>query len=186
MGMRIVAGKYRHLQIEQPDTLDTRPTMDKVREAIFSALGDKVVGAKCLDLFAGSGAMGLEALSRGAENCIFVDSSKIAYDCIKRNISKLRISEPTEVHLMDAREYLKTLKEGQKVDILFLDPPYKDMPIYCEMVTYLYHYNYLSEDAIIVAESDNENLLDPLEIIEHFAGFKKYKYGKTYVYIVRR
>jgi 16S rRNA G966 N2-methylase RsmD len=54
------------------------------------------------------------------------------------------------------------------------------------MVTYLYHYNYLSEDAIIVAESDNENLLDPLEIIEHFAGFKKYKYGKTYVYIVRR
>lgn len=184
MGMRIVAGKYRHLQIKYPETQDTRPTMDRVREAIFSALGDNVDGANVLDLFAGSGAMGLEALSRGASSCTFVDQSKIAVDCVRTNITKIKVSEPTRIVLSDALKYLETMKE-EKIDILFLDPPYANKAIYSQCITYMINNKKLSEDAIIVAESDDENLLDSFDFLDKFSGYKKYKYGHTYVYIIR-
>jgi 16S rRNA (guanine(966)-N(2))-methyltransferase RsmD len=185
MGMRIVGGKYRHLQINYPETFDTRPTMDKVREAIFSALGNNVVDARILDLFAGSGAMGLEALSRGAKTCTFVDKSKVAIDCVKSNLVKIKVSEPTKIILNDALSYLETLGDEQ-FDILFLDPPYANKPIYFQCISHLIHNNNLTENGIIVLESDDGKLLDSIEMIESFSSYKQYKYGHTFVYIIRR
>ena len=100
--LRIIAGKYRHLQIKTPDVDSTRPTTDKVREALMSILSFNIPSKNVLDLFAGSGALGLESLSRGAASCHFVDTNKNAYRVIKENIKNLRISEPTFVSLEDA------------------------------------------------------------------------------------
>ena len=89
--LRIIAGKYRHLIIEAPSTNTTRPTTDKVREAVMSSLGTSLIDATILDLFAGSGALGLEALSRGAKKAIFCDNNYLAIKTIKDNINKLKI-----------------------------------------------------------------------------------------------
>ena len=122
--MRIVAGRYGGRRLVAPSGMATRPTSDRVREALFSVLGSSVQGARVLDLFAGSGALGLEALSRGAATAVFVDRSPRAIAAIAANLQALGID--AHVHRMEARAALRTaLARREAYDLVFLDPPYR-------------------------------------------------------------
>ena len=123
--MRVVAGRLGGRRLIAPAGQSTRPTSDKVREALFSILGD-VEGARVLDLFAGSGALGIEALSRGAARATFVDSAPAAVRAVRENVAALGLEDAAEVRRQDARAFLRTAKKsGHEYDLVFLDPPYR-------------------------------------------------------------
>ncbi|MFV0415974.1 MAG: RsmD family RNA methyltransferase [Chthoniobacterales bacterium] len=119
--MRIVAGSAGGIHLQTPSN-NVRPTMDRVRGAIFSSLGDLVPGTHCLDLFCGSGALGIEALSRGAASCDFVDSHRSACTCTQSNLRKASLQG--QVHCLDALHFLAKLARPLHYDIIFADPPY--------------------------------------------------------------
>jgi 16S rRNA (guanine966-N2)-methyltransferase len=118
--MRVIAGEARGLPLSTPSSR-VRPTMDRVRGAIFSSLGNTVPGAHVLDLFAGSGAMGIEALSRGAASAVFVDSDPRCAACVRENLRRARLE--ASVQVMDALRFLDLYAEGN-FDLIFADPPY--------------------------------------------------------------
>ena len=181
--MRIVGGKYRHRQIIYPNDMEhTRPTKDRIREAIFSAIGD-ITNYEALDLYAGSGAMGLEALSRGAKRCAFVDISNIAIKTIKDNISNLKINEQEYLLIKDKDiNALKTFKDkGIKFDIVFLDPPYEQGD-YQAIIDILIKDNLLSDNYIVVIEANHEVTLENIE----YSKKRDYHYGEISVFIYWR
>lgn len=181
--MRIVGGKYRHRQIIYPNDMEhTRPTKDRIREAIFSAIGD-ITNYEVLDLYAGSGAMGLEALSRGAKRCAFVDISNIAIKTIKDNISNLKINEQEYLLIKDKDiNALKTFKnKGIKFDIVFLDPPYEQGD-YQTIIDILIKDNLLSDNYIIIIEANREVTLENIE----YSKKRDYHYGEISVFIYWR
>lgn len=129
--MRIIGGKYKGRKIKQPKLTSTRPTKDRIREAVFNVIAEKVPGSDCLDIFAGSGAYGLEALSRGAKNATFVENNKECVRVLEENISFLNDSGENAPKLikLDALKYIEKLAEtNRKFDLIFSDPPYnKDL-----------------------------------------------------------
>ena len=150
--MRVIAGTARSVNLITPKGLDTRPTTDKYKETLFNCLQSYVGNCVFVDLFAGSGAIGIEALSRGAAKALFCDNSREAYDCIKVNLSKTRLSDKAEVYREDASFFLKNrIKEVP--DIIFIDPPFKKhlekeiIPLLCEK-------ELIGEDTIVVVECD--------------------------------
>ena len=121
--MRVIAGEFRSRRLCRPPP-GVRPTSDRVREALFDSLG-AVDGAKALDLYAGTGSLGIEALSRGAISAVFVDTSRRSVGVLQQNLSSLDLSERTRVMVLDARAALRRLEEeGERFDLVFLDPPY--------------------------------------------------------------
>ena len=125
--MRIVGGEHRGRKLFAPEGEATRPTSEKVREALFDILGARVAGAAFGDLYAGTGAVGLEALSRGATRCLFVERRRRALECLRRNIEALRAGPRARILPVDAAQAMALLeKEGPPLDILFCDPPYAD------------------------------------------------------------
>ena len=181
--MRIVGGKYRHRLISFPDdAAHTRPTKDRVREAIFSALGD-ISGYRVLDLYAGSGAMGLEALSRGASHITFVDISPLAIKAIKDNVASLKIpdSECEIIKNKDVMAIDSFPQKNQQFDLVILDPPYEEGR-YEEIVDQLFKNNLLSEKAIIVMEANRAITLENIDYQKN----KEYHYGEITVYIYWR
>lgn len=181
--MRIVGGKYRHRLIDFPlDMEHTRPTKDRIREAIFSALGD-ITNLEALDLYAGSGAMGLEALSRGVKKCAFVDISPLAIKTIKSNISNLKISEEEYLLIKDKDiNALETFKnKGLKFDLVFLDPPYEQGD-YQGIVDLLIKDDLLNEYAVIVIEANHDVNLEKVA----YQKKKEYHYGEIKVFIYWR
>ncbi|MGN1295276.1 MAG: 16S rRNA (guanine(966)-N(2))-methyltransferase RsmD [Bacilli bacterium] len=177
--IRIVSGKYRHLVLKQPNVNSTRPTMDKVREALMSSLGFYIQDKVVLDLFAGSGALGIEALSRGAKRCVFVDNNFEAVKTIKENIKSLRIEEETEVIKCEYMSYLQNSNE--KFSLVFLDPPYKEKDSYEKVISYLLNEQRLTEDGIIVLESDV-----PFDDDSRFRKTKHYRYGMVHITVLWR
>lgn len=123
--MRVVAGSAGGIPLDVPKFI-TRPTMDKVRGAVFSSLGDAVPGTRVLDLFAGSGGFGIEALSRGAVTATFVDNHRSAVDVIRANLLRTRLSGV--VHLMDALMFFRGDSQQSRYDLIFADPPYSKQP----------------------------------------------------------
>ena len=179
--MRIVSGKYRHRLISYPENNpNIRPTKDMVREGVFSALGD-INGSKVLDLFAGSGAMGIEALSRGAELCYFVDKSDIALKVVKNNLLSLNINNARVLgkDYEDALSYFADRKEV--FDIIVLDPPYAS-GYYNNALKTIFDKGLLSDKGVIVVESEGNVSYDDFAFMKS----KRYHYGKTYVDILRR
>ena len=149
--MRVVGGVYRHRELVWPKTLTTRPTKDMVREAIFSALSNKVNNSIVLDLFAGSGALAIEAISRGASFSYLIDNDYNALDAIKKNLERLKINN-AQVYSCDYLLALKDLIHHQvKIDILFIDPPYK-MNDYEKIINEAMPI--LKNDGVIVIESN--------------------------------
>ena len=178
--MRIVGGKYRHRLIVYPDdATHTRPTKDRVREAIFSAVGD-ITNYNVLDLYAGSGAMGIEALSRGASHCVFVDNSVIAIKTIKENVTNLKIPNE-EYEIIKNRDLVALDLLKQKFDLIILDPPYEEGQ-YEMIVDLLKEKDLLSENAIIVMEANRPIILENIDYKRN----KEYHYGEIMVFIYWR
>ncbi len=181
--MRIVAGKYRRRLLMWPnDEKNIRPTKDRIREAIFSSLGD-ISGLRVLDLYAGSGAMGIEALSRGAIHSIFVDCNQIAIDTIKKNISSLGITQNQAIVLPfeDKKALSIFIKEGETFDLIFLDPPYH-FNNYYEFISLILDNKLLSKNGMIVIESQSNLVFDSTI----WKKTRHYKYGDINVDIIWR
>ncbi len=150
--MRVTGGKLRGIPIKAPGGKRTRPTSDKIRQALFNVLGDSVAGARTLDLFAGSGALAIEALSRGAESAIFVEKDTSAVRVMRANIEKMRLSEKARVLRSDFRSALARLsREGERFDIIFIDPPYEG-DLLADVRAALRENNVTTKDTIIVVE----------------------------------
>ena len=181
--MRVIGGKYRHRLLSWPeDVKHIRPTKDRIREAIFNALND-IEGLKSLDLYSGSGSMGIESLSRGCSFCTFVDINKIALKTTGDNLKSLNINKNEyEIIPMEDMKALESFKQkGQFFDLIFLDPPYKEGK-YEEVISYILNNSLISEKGIIVVESDHEVNFDS----EAFKQIRKYTYGEIKVWILWR
>jgi len=155
--MRIIAGKFRSRQLKSLKGMALRPTSDKLRETLFNVLCELVVDARFVDLFAGTGAVGIEALSRGAREVIFVEKHPPAVALIKKNLESLEIHEGARVLPLDALQALKRSAEGPaaataRIDILFLDPPYAEELQYANVLSFLGEADLLAENAVVVAE----------------------------------
>lgn len=184
--MRVIAGSAGGIPISVPNGL-VRPTMDKVRAAIFSSLGDAVPGSRVLDLFAGSGGLGIEALSRGAASAIFVDDHAKAGDCIRRNLSKARLE--ASVQTMDAFRFLSTYAIPGSLDLVFADPPYEKYPGDPEFVAPLLRHPGLiaamAADGILVLEMLAGNPL-PDEAAAVWRSIRSRDYGESAVHFLVR
>ncbi len=174
--MRIIAGKYRSRLIRSPKNADVRPTKDRIREALFNILTEQVIGADVLDLFAGSGAFGIEAISRGAKSAAFVDNKKECAEVIKENLRGLEVeNKRVSVFKMDAFKAIDKLgNEGKKFDIIFLDPPYyKTMAKKCLLK--LNERDILKTHCVIVAEHHEKDAL-PAET-GNISSYRTARYG---------
>lgn len=179
--MRVITGSARGMQLKAPKGLDTRPTMDQVKEAVFSAIQFEIVGARVLDLFAGSGQLGIEALSRGARSCVFCDTSKDAVNVIRDNLEKTHFTEKSIVLRVDYQQFLSKCRES--FDIILLDPPYAE--IFLEnAINRILQIDILSERGIIVCERPYEKTL--ASEIPGLQTAKNYRYGKAAVTIYRK
>ncbi len=179
--MRIIGGVYRHRNIDFPMTAKTRPTKDMVRQGIFNAISRDISGKTVLDLFAGSGAMGIEAISRGAVKAFFVDSDASAISCIKKNLLSLQI-EGSEVLKMDALKALDFLAlKKWTFDVVFLDPPYAEN-MFDLLVRRLINEGLLAPNGIIVLENQKPIVPEGFP----FKKIKNYHYGITDVTILWR
>ena len=151
--MRIIAGEARGRRIFAPEGAETRPTSDRTREALFNIIAARVPGARVLDLFGGTGALALEAMSRGADYCVINDVSPAALKVIKRNIGcVLKAAERAKTICLDYRRALSSLA-GNKFDIVFLDPPYA-LDAYTQSIAQIMQLKLLAEDGLIIAERD--------------------------------
>lgn len=180
--MRIVGGKHRSRLLITADGKGTRPTMDKVREAMYDRLGQWVIDKSILDLFAGSGSVALEGISRGMSSAILVDGSVKAIEIIQKNVDMLKEKEACGILRMEATQALRYLKkQGKSFDLIFLDPPYGKVDL--EKILHLIdQYGLLSENGYIVAETlDEEKMPIGAYILE-----KKMTYGFTALHYLRR
>lgn len=160
--MRVIAGKYKGKILFSPEGNNTRPTTDKIKETVFNILYSKkeMENASVLDLFAGTGALGIEALSRGASYAVFIDHNKYAYRLIKENLAKTGVKEKTEVYCTDFDLALKKLN-GKKFDFIFCDPPY-DAGLEKRILDLILKYDILSEEGIIFIEHSSKKYLPNL------------------------
>ena len=179
--MRVISGKARGVALKTPDGMATRPTADRVKEALFSIIQFDLPGAKVLDLFGGTGQLGIEALSRGAKSAVFIDEREDACRLIKENLRRTKLAEQGSVVRSDYLSYLKNTQE--KFDIILLDPPYAEIFLEnsLKMITEI---DILQSGGIIVTER-------PLgkDLPWSFNGYtrsKDYKYGKTLLALYRK
>lgn len=151
--MRVIAGTAKGTKLNSIDDISTRPTLDRVKEPLFSIIQNNIVESNVLDLFAGSGALGIESLSRGAKHCTFCDKSYKSMQMLKENIQKVRMQEKSTILNIDYKKCLDEQKE--KFDIIFIDPPYK-MDIAIDSVKRIIELELLAKDGIIIIETDEE------------------------------
>lgn len=178
--MRIISGSARGRTIVAPQGMDTRPTQDYVRESLFNILRADVPGARVLDLFAGSGALGLEALSRGAEHAVFVDSARAAVACVRRNVETLRMDGRCQVLACDWRAAAQRLAGGG-FDLVFIDPPYR-MENTGEMCAALLDAGVLAAACLLVVEHRRGC---PPAVDARFEMLQTRRYGDTEITFVR-
>ena len=175
--MRVISGKYRGLEIKGYNIDGTRPTMDRVKESLFGSIQSYVKNSTCLDLFAGSGALGIEALSEGADKCYFVDNNKIAINTLKENLERLKVKE--EYYLIN-KDYIDALNNLDiKFDIIFLDPPYH-LNMMNNAIDIIIKKDLLNDGGILVCEYEEGSVDCPLELI------KSKKYGSKNIDIYKK
>ncbi len=177
--MRVISGSARGRKLIAPPGLDTRPTTDRVKESIFNIISPYLPAKSVLDLFSGSGALGVEALSRGSEHSVFVENDKPAFDVTRQNIELARVSDRADVIFCDSYAYLDRVV--RQFDIIFLDPPY-NTGLLTGAIKKIAENNLLSEGGIIVAESE---YLGEEPDDSYFDIIKRAKYGKTTVFVLR-
>ena len=178
--MRVISGVAKGTKLETLETLDTRPTLDRVKEALFNIIQSKIYNAIVLDLFAGSGALGLEAVSRGANFCDFVDINVDAINIINKNIEKCHVKEVTKVHKSDFNAIIKKFPDD-RFDLVFLDPPYgKDMGILA--INKLDRI--VKDTGIVILETDYTD--DVPDDIGNFTKYDSRKYGRVVISFFRK
>ena len=153
--MRVIAGKARRLNLITPKGEDTRPTTDRVKETLFNILQPSLYGCRFLDLFAGSGAIGIEALSRGAKEAVFVDSGRDAQNCIKQNLAHTKLAPQGKLMECDVFTAIRKLSDKPTFDVVFMDPPYDTDLIY-RVLDAIKDTDIVDQDTLIVAESNLE------------------------------
>lgn len=156
--MRVIAGKARRLPLSCPKGLDTRPTKDRIKETLFNIIQNEVPGSVFLDLFSGSGSIGIEALSRGAKKAYFVDKSKIAVDCIRENLQFTKLIDDSTIIGRDAIDALYSIHE-EHVDIIFIDPPYSN-DLEKKALDALLEFDYIDSSTLIIVEADIQTDLE--------------------------
>ena len=181
--MNIITGSARGMNLKTLEGEATRPTLQRAKEVIFSAIQFDIEGRRVLDLFAGSGQMGLEALSRGAERCVFVDKSPDAFEVIKANAQKTHLYKNCRIVSSDYADYLLSAKRsGAVFDIVFLDPPY-DSGLLAPALKSVCVNGLLSDTATVIAEWEKDTLLDENpQLNEIYELSKLYKSGRIYFY----
>ncbi|MBR1692320.1 MAG: 16S rRNA (guanine(966)-N(2))-methyltransferase RsmD [Lachnospiraceae bacterium] len=183
--MRVIAGSARSLKLVTPEGMDTRPTTDRIKETLFNIIQTEVPGARFLDLFSGSGGIGIEALSRGAEYAVFVDNGKEAYDCITRNLEHTRLSERAKVCRQDVFTALASLEYKERFDVIFMDPPY-GQELERRVLEYLTMSSLIDEDSLLIFEAKIDTDIDYLEQLGYdLIKEKRYKTNK-HVFVKRR
>ena len=179
--MRVISGSARGTLLKTPEGALTRPTADRVKEAMFSILQFALPGAAVLDLFGGTGQLGIEALSRGAASAVFVDHREDACRLIRENLKKTRLEDRAEIVQADYSSYLKTCRA--QFDLILLDPPYAE--IFLETaLKIISEIDILTNSGIIVCERPYEKSLP--DEIPGLARYRDYRYGKAAVTIFRR
>lgn len=156
--MRVISGLAKGINLRTPRGLKVRPTSDMVKEAMFSILGSSVTGALVIDLFAGSGALGIEALSRGAQKCVFVERSKPTCRLIKDNLIRAALLEKTLIlqeHVLPALRRLG--RQGFKADLILMDPPYHDEALVKNTLSEICSSGILKDDGLLVLEHASKN-----------------------------
>lgn len=181
--MRIIGGEARGRTLVAPAGKNTRPTQDYVRESLFNILQGRIEDVRVLDLFAGTGALALESLSRGAASAVLVDMDRAALSCIRRNIESVGVSERCRVLARDCRSALSQLQmDGEVFDLVFLDPPYK-MTQTGELTGEMERLGLLAQEVLLVIEHRKGQ--DP-HLPDGFEAYRKKQYGDTEITFVRR
>lgn len=180
--MRVITGSARGRRLKELEGMETRPTTDRVKEGLFSILQFDIEGRRVLDLFAGTGQLGIEALSRGADSCVFVDRRGDAAALVKENLKTTGLAHRARVVSGDSIEYLKRL-QGEKFDLIFLDPPYGEglLETALELIA---GFDILSPHGIIAAEAPAEKTLPALG--GPYRVYRTYRYGKIGLTIYHR
>jgi 16S rRNA (guanine966-N2)-methyltransferase len=171
--MRVIAGQFRSRPLIAPKGLDTRPTSDRLRETLFNVLAPRITGSIFLDLYAGSGAVGIEALSRGAQQAVFVDIAEPALRAIRANLSSLGIHGGYAIESRSALAALQRLAASAKtVNLVFLDPPYSDTAEYESTLTLLGNESrpLLAPDALVIAEH-----LKKISLADTYGSLRRYR-----------
>lgn len=179
--MRVIAGTAKGVSLKTPDGLATRPTAERVKEALFSMIHFDIPGKKILDLFAGTGQLGIEALSRGAKFAVFTDAREEACKLVRENVQKCRFSQQAQVLRADYKQFLHNCKD--RFDIIFLDPPYVE--VFLEnSLKIISEIDILQSGGIIITERPADK---PLTMeISGFSRSKDYKYGNTVITVFRK
>ncbi|MEI7027381.1 16S rRNA (guanine(966)-N(2))-methyltransferase RsmD [Paenibacillus sp. y28] len=179
--MRVIAGTAKGTPLKAVPGMSTRPTTDKVKEAVFSMIGPYFDGGQALDLFAGTGGLGIEALSRGIDKAVFIDIEAKSVEVIRANLKASRVESRAEVYRNEAGRALKILaRRGAQFDLVFLDPPYR-MTIVGELLTALQEQQLLSERAVLVVEQAAETELESQ--IGGLVCRKRAEYGEIAIWI---
>ena len=176
--MRVIAGSARHLKLKTLDTFDTRPTTDRIKETLFNMIAPWIGDCTFLDLFAGSGSIGIEALSRGAKEAVFVEQNRNAVLCIKENLKYTKLEQKAYVMEQDVLTALRRLDGTKKFDYVFMDPPY-NQESEKEILQYLSGSELLSEYAVIIVEASKDTDFSYLEMMGYsLIKAKDYKTNK--------
>ena len=181
--MRIITGSAKGVRLATLEGETTRPTSERVKEAVFSMLQFDIEGRKVLDLFAGSGQLALEAISRGAAEAVLVDRSKDAIKIINGNIAKTRFADRCRVFCLDWKDYIRRFK-GERFDIVFLDPPYAS-GLYAPALSELLSSDMIKPTTLIVCESDSTQIFGKdSSLAEKFREVKTSRYSKTVITVL--
>lgn len=150
--MRVIAGSAKRMPLKTVEGMDTRPTTDRIKETLFNMISEYLADSYFLDLFSGSGAIGIEALSRGAAHATFVEQNKKAMNCIRENLKFTKLDDRAELYETDVINALSRMEGRKKFDYIFMDPPY-DQLLEKRVLEYLQESDLLSEDALIIVEA---------------------------------
>lgn len=175
--MRVISGSARGLKLKSPKGMDVRPTTDRVKESLFNIINNYILESFVLDLFSGTGSLGIETLSRGAERCTFVDSSKDSIEIIKENLKNTRFIDKGEVIFSDVINAINKFSvRRDKFDIVFMDPPYlKNLII--PTLKEISKRGILEEDGIIIVEHDIKDVIP--DNVDKLYKYREKKYGNT-------
>lgn len=188
--MRVISGKARGTKIQTIENNSTRPTLDRVKESLFNIIQDKIPNSSILDLFAGSGALGIEALSRNASIAVFCDKNIECTRIIKQNLEKTRLREKAKVYNNDYKSCIRELKnENFKFDIAFIDPPYM-LDIATESLKLIIENDLLKDEAIVIIETDQRNRdikeIQEMNIENKIEIYDERKYGRANLIFIRK